>query len=86
MFHIGDRVVSTVEESTHCGVLRIGDTGTVVEENPLGVCWDRNIGGHDLCGNCEPGYGWYMCDFDIKLIECDIAFETGQTAIDGLFS
>jgi hypothetical protein len=44
--------------------LLIGDTGTVriIEDDWVGVEWDRNVGGHELhdSATCRPGHGWFV--------------------------
>lgn len=64
---IGDRVVCNRSIVTNHGRISPGDMGTIyyAEDGEIGVCWDDNIGGHDLWGKCEPGHGWFFSDYEI---------------------
>lgn len=67
-FKIGDRV----EFTGHCGNanLKVGYTGTIVviDHASIGVVWDNDIGGHNLGGECEYGYGWFVDESQITLL------------------
>ena len=70
---IGDRVVYVgSEEGRYCCDLKDGDTGVIRELSfgfpPIGVEWDRNVGGHDLDCNCPYGHGYYVYSDDIECI------------------
>lgn len=51
----------------------VGDEGEVVKIGglpPIGVKWERRIsGGHDCYGKCEDGFGYYVNDENLEVIE-----------------
>jgi len=65
---VGDRV--RVIEITDGDPCKIGDIGTVLEENhsPY-VEFDRNIGGHDCDRQCKDGHGWAVAGWQIELVK-----------------
>lgn len=68
MFNIGDRVEFALKTClTHSGKLVSGDTGTIAmaDSGSIGVIWDTFVGGHNLGGLCEEGYGWFVSCNDI---------------------
>lgn len=67
-FQIGDRVV-VIHDRDHA---KVGMTGEIVAmdvEGEFGVFFDESFdGGHNLCGNCPPGYGHWVKAEEIQLI------------------
>lgn len=58
---VGSRVLVTSTPPRDLSLTN--EPGTVVhipERNHIGVRFDRNVGGHDMEGHCEEGYGWYF--------------------------
>jgi hypothetical protein len=68
----GDRVIIT--HYTGNTNIKAGDRGTVCNA-PMGICYDKFIGGHDCNGRCKGGYGWYTSTscFE-KLKQCQLEF------------
>ena len=60
-FIVGNRVIAISASDGNSSI--VGVPGTVVEihsRDIVGVMYDEIIkGGHNLCGNCCYGYGWY---------------------------
>lgn len=49
------------------------DIGTVVsvddaDRYDIGVAWDRDLGGHDLYGNCADGHGLWVAGYALELV------------------
>lgn len=74
-FEIGDRVISLVNHPDGNTRIVVGSKGTVCNIHKqmgrgLGVCWDRNVGGHNCdTFDCESGHGWWVSDEDVELLE-----------------
>jgi len=70
MFKVGDRVEVVRVNGDDIGSIRVGDTGTVLEETDIPfVRFDRFVGGGSAFGRCEEGHGYPVLDDQIKLIE-----------------
>lgn len=78
-FEVGMRVRCIKDGASESTGLRAGDTGTVRAlapgtRTPIGVEWDRDVGGHD--GNvrfkCAKGHGWYVEENEIEPISDSI--------------
>ena len=70
-FHVGDRVRLIQDYPDGNGHLIIGATGTIMHidsRSSIGVCWDEDIGGHDLNGFCERPYGWWVTGENIEVV------------------
>ena len=86
-FQIGDRVVVRDTLLTSNLHIKVGDRGVVLDlpnHNFVGVKFDRNIEGHDLNGNCESGYGYYVFNDSIALEENEMDIDDVED-IDMLF-
>ncbi len=73
-FRVGARVRCVAAGASARAELRVGDTGTVRglgHHPPLGVEWDRDIGGHggNMYFTCPPGHGWYVMESDVELLD-----------------
>lgn len=79
---VGDRVRSVVDHPDGNQYISAGSTGTVavLEEHidgmNIGVAWDSYVYGHELFGNtdtehCVFGYGWWVGEDQISIIEDD---------------
>lgn len=87
-FRVGDRVRVVCTDNT--AGFNLGDTGTVCSErysancDDLGVAGDVYVGGHDCCGECEYGYGWWIPPHHVELIvesEDDLDFVVDLDAL-----
>ncbi len=72
---VGTRVRCIQDGASENSELRLGDTGTVrsidnTSPLPVGVEWERNIGGHNgfASFNCTLGYGWFVKHSEIEPI------------------
>lgn len=67
-FKIGDRVEFTGELLSNS--INIGDKGTIVslDDNFVGVDFDRNIYGHDCNGRGREEHCWYVSFESLKKI------------------
>lgn len=91
-FNVGDRVVCLVDYPDDNEDVYAGCTGTVCRVNPdedsgdIGVCWDDKIqGGHNCCGSCEYGHGWFVRPRMIKPdTESDEPFEFDENEFNKL--
>lgn len=82
---VGDRVECM--HSDNFGILEAGEEGTVIiiekPEPTIGVRWDNyHEEKHDLYGNCEDGYGFWISENAIKKIEN--SDESGELKIDAV--
>ena len=61
MWKVGDRVV-IIQDTRRPLESFVGFKGTVnfVEEDWIGVAFDKYVNGHDLLGDCKKGYGWFL--------------------------
>lgn len=71
-FKVGDRV-RCIEKNTYA---EVGEIGTVLfagSNYMVAVCWDNDVGGHDLgtrgCPVCEHGHGEWVDDTNIEHYE-----------------
>lgn len=84
-FNVGDRVKFIYEPGFNGGRLVAGSIGTVATSranvfgNLIGVVWDECMGGHDLDGMCEYGYGWWLEEEYIVPYE-EVLFEPASEA------
>ena len=72
---VGDRVVFIGDQAPDGGSVEPEMTGTICDiyedlSPHIGVCWDEEIPiGHNCHGNCEIGYGWYVHEYQLELVE-----------------
>lgn len=61
MWKVGDRVV-IIQDTRRPLKSFVGFKGTVnfVEEDWIGVAFDKYVNGHMLGGSCQDGHGWYL--------------------------
>lgn len=61
MWKVGDRVV-IIQDTRRPLESFVGFKGTVnfVEEDGIGVAFDKYVNGHMLGGSCQDGHGWYL--------------------------
>lgn len=82
MFQIGDRVriregmvpdrliKAGFHPNTTGTIMAFADSTFVVGRKRVGIKWDKYCKGmHDLGGRCETGFGWWLLDFKIELVE-----------------
>lgn len=76
-FNIGDRVVSIVDHPDNNKTIVVGSIGTVCAiGSSLGVRWDEPVeNGHELGGECEYGYGWWVYADQVEIEPDDEPFE-----------
>lgn len=73
-FYVGARVAAAVNHPAGSRHIMEGMTGTVtlvydnVSVNPIGVCWDAYVDGHDLNDTCKHGYGWFCRPGELTII------------------
>lgn len=75
-FGIGDRVRCVAYNPDGNDNIVPDTMGTIVcclryGTRKIGVCWDEFIHGHNCDGECKNGYGWYVGENDVELIEDD---------------
>lgn len=71
---VGDRVLCETMIDGNDSV--VGKTGTVVKITlKCGVCFDEDVHGHALDGDCQYGYGWYIHKKYLKKITNDLQVE-----------
>lgn len=70
-FKIGDRVRSL--DTHRCKKIGVGLIGTIkiLYGNCFGVEFDENIFGHTCSGTTKNGYGYWLMQYDIELVEED---------------
>lgn len=85
-FQVGDRVRLIIDRPDGGNVFS-GDEGIVrcinndLFSRPIGVEFDRYIDGHDLYmdeGLCKEGYGWYVYETEIELVDTEIQPPTDE--------
>lgn len=81
-FLYGDDVVAScrINESISKGCKgRVCDILNGMESSLIGVRWEIPFnGGHDCCGTCDDGHGWYSSSNSLTLIsDSDEENETG---------
>lgn len=61
MWKVGDRVV-IIQDARRPLKSFVGFKGTVnfVDEDGIGVAFDKYVNGHGLGGCCQEGHGWYF--------------------------
>lgn len=74
MFKVGDRVRLMVDEPDFNHDLSIGSEGTVCgfddSSKRIAVRWGGIMCmGHDCDNLCDYGYGWYVNDYEIDLLQ-----------------
>lgn len=93
-FCLGDRVVVTADISERrqrgnyansyvipglCGTVRA--FYRMSYRYDIGVEFDKDVNGHDLGGECQYGFGYWLCPEHIEHVEEDISFDS----VPGLF-
>lgn len=73
-FKIGDRV--KIKDGVRVGFQHItskdfsgiGTIKLINSPTSVGVCFDEDIGGHNLCRMCNSGHGWHISRDSLMLI------------------
>lgn len=81
-FKIGDRVICTTDYDGNKSVKnKVGTIRDICDESELGVEFDTDVRGHDLCGNISNNNGWYVNPKYLKPIEKIVIYREGNDVI-----
>lgn len=73
-FKEGDRVIVNGEFQGKRFDNHVGTVKYVNRRNDLGICFDKNIGGHNLGSapvskHCKSGHGYWVCEDIVSILE-----------------